>query len=551
MSYLVCVAQLSSVVGDVAANTLRILDAARQAHAAGARLMLSPAQVLGGYAPQDLLLRPAFVAACEQALADIAAATADLPGLALVIGHPQRVAGQALLHDAVSVLREGVVVCSCARRTLLAGGVSDDPRYFMAGGGDGVFEHAGLRFAIAIGPDMTSELARRAAAAGAQMLLVADATAYHLGQSRALEQALEQALAAGVQRSSLPLVCARAVGGHDALVFEGRSLALQADGQVAMRLPGFTENMAFAQVDAAEAAITIKASVEPLPVWEEELWQALVCAVRGYVDGNGFAGALLGMSGGMDSALVLAIAVDALGSERVRALMMPSPYTAEISRIDATEMARRMSVRIDEIAIEPLFAAFKSALAPVFAGRVEDTTEENLQARIRGTLLMALSNKTGAVVLSTGNKSELAAGYCTLYGDMVGGFAVIRDVLKTQVFALARWRNANDPFGRGDNPIPERIITRPPSAELRENQTDQDSLPPYDLLDAIITRHVEEGEDLETIVRAGLPREMVQHVLRLIRINEYKRKQAPVGPRVSRRGFGSEWRQPVSHRFMT
>jgi len=547
MPYPVSIAQFRSVAGDVAANTRRVLDAAQQAHAAGARLLLAPALALSGCAPQDLLLRPAFIDACERALAQIAAATAAWPGLALVLGHPQRAAGQqGLLHDAASVLRAGRVECTGTRRTLEAQGVADDARYFASGQGECLFEHAGLRCAVAVGLDGAAPgLAERAAAAGAQMLLVPDATPYHLGQSREWERQL----AASARRGGLPLVCARAVGGHDALLFEGRSLALQADGQVAMRLPGFMEKMAFAQVDTAQAAITIEASVEPMPVWEEELWRALVCAVRDYVDGNGFPGALLGLSGGIDSALVLAIALDALGAERVRALMMPSPYTADISRVDAAEMARRTGVRLDEVAIEPLFTAFRRALAPVFGADAGGTTEENLQARVRGTLLMALSNQTGAVVLSTGNKSELATGYCTLYGDMVGGFAVLRDVLKTQVFALARWRNANDPFGRGGDPIPERIITRPPSAELRENQTDQDSLPPYELLDAILRRHVEDGEDLDAIVRAGLPVEQVRRVLHLLRTSEYKRRQAPVGPRVSRRGFGPEWRPPVSHRF--
>jgi NAD+ synthase (glutamine-hydrolysing) len=282
---------------------------------------------------------------------------------------------------------------------------------------------------------------------------------------------------------------------------------------------------------------------------ESDLWHALVLGVRDYVRKNGFPGALLGLSGGIDSALVLAIAVDALGAERVRAVMMPSPYTADMSWIDARDMAARLGVRYDEIAIAPEFESFKASLAPLFEGRPEDTTEENLQARIRGTMLMALSNKFGHVVLTTGNKSEMATGYCTLYGDMAGGFAVIKDVAKTRVFELARWRNAHDPYGTGANPIPERIITRPPSAELRPDQTDQDSLPPYEVLDAIVERYMENDMDPDQIVAAGYDRAHVDQVVRLIRLNEYKRRQAPVGVRVTHRGFGKDWRYPITSRY--
>jgi NAD+ synthase (glutamine-hydrolysing) len=279
------------------------------------------------------------------------------------------------------------------------------------------------------------------------------------------------------------------------------------------------------------------------------LWDALVLGVRDYVGKNGFPGALLGLSGGIDSALVLAIAVDALGADKVRAVMMPSPYTADISWIDARDMAERMGVRYDEISIQPEFDAFRASLANQFAGCKEDTTEENIQARIRGTLLMALSNKFGSIVLTTGNKSEMATGYCTLYGDMAGGFAVIKDLAKTMVFHMARWRNANDPFGTCANPIPERIIVRPPSAELRPDQKDQDSLPPYEVLDAIVERYMENDQSIESIVAAGYSMEDVEKVTRLIKINEYKRRQAPVGIRVTHRSFGKDWRYPITNRF--
>ncbi|KAB2892996.1 MAG: NAD+ synthase, partial [Burkholderiaceae bacterium] len=344
-------------------------------------------------------------------------------------------------------------------------------------------------------------------------------------------------------------VYAHLVGGQDEVVFEGRSFALQADGAVAGRAPGFQEKLVYAQVERAQGALRIVADIAPEPAPEADLWDALVLGVRDYVGKNGFPGALLGLSGGIDSALVLAIAVDALGSSRVRTVMMPSPYTADISWIDARDMAERLGVRYDEIAIAPQFEAFKAALAGEFAGLPEDATEENLQARIRGTLLMALSNKFGAVVLTTGNKSEMATGYCTLYGDMAGGFAVIKDVAKTQVFALARWRNAHDPYGTGANPIPERIITRPPSAELRPDQKDQDSLPPYEVLDAILARYMENDEPIEAIIAAGYPAADVERVTRLIKLNEYKRRQAPVGIRVTRRSFGKDWRYPITSKF--
>jgi NAD+ synthase (glutamine-hydrolysing) len=282
---------------------------------------------------------------------------------------------------------------------------------------------------------------------------------------------------------------------------------------------------------------------------EADLWDALVLGVRDYLGKNGFPGAILGLSGGIDSALVLAIAVDALGADKVRTVMMPSPYTADISWIDAREMAERMQVRYDEISIVPQFEAFKASLAGEFAGLKEDTTEENIQARIRGVFLMALSNKFGAIVLTTGNKSEMATGYCTLYGDMAGGFAVIKDLLKTTVFKLARWRNENDPYGTGSQPIPERIITRPPSAELRADQTDQDSLPPYEVLDAILQRYMENDESIDSLIAEGFDRVVVERVTQLIKINEYKRRQAPIGIRVSHRSFGKDWRYPVTNKF--
>lgn len=550
MTLSICTAQLNFVVGDMPGNAQKIIAAAREAHAQGARLLLTPELALCGYAAEDLFLRPAFLAACDDAVKTVARETAGLNGLAIVLGHPQKKApGDPAFSpclNAASVLRHGRIEQTYAKRELPNYQVFDERRYFVAGQSPCVFEVEGVKVGLLICEDAWfAAPARAAAQAGAQLLAVINASPFHLGKSAEREQTMRERVA----ETGLPLVYAHLVGGQDEVVFEGRSFALNADGSVAGRAPGFKEKLVFAQIQKAQAAIKIEAEVEPERSLEADLWDALVLGVRDYVGKNGFPGALLGLSGGIDSALVLAIAVDALGADKVRTVMMPSPYTADISWIDARDMAERMGVRHDEIAIAPQFEAFKAALAPHFAGLPEDTAEENLQARIRGTLLMALSNKFGAIVLTTGNKSEMATGYCTLYGDMAGGFAPIKDVAKTRVFALARWRNAHDPYGTGGNPIPERIITRPPSAELRPDQKDQDSLPAYEVLDAIVARYMENDEPIESIIAAGFERADVERVTRLIKINEYKRRQAPVGVRVTRRSFGKDWRYPITSQF--
>ncbi|KQR55306.1 NAD+ synthase [Acidovorax sp. Leaf160] len=548
MSLVISIAQFNFIVGDLQGNAQKIIQAARDAHAAGARLLLTPELALCGYAAEDLFLRPAFLAASDAALGEVARGTADLEGLAIVVGHPQRLpddpAGRCA--NAASVVRAGRIEQTYAKQELPNYQVFDERRYFTPGSGTCVFEVEGLRIGLLICEDAWFPgPARRAAEAGAQLLVSINASPFHAGKSSEREQIMRDR----VTETGLPLLYAHLVGGQDEVVFEGRSFALNADGFIALRAPGFEEKLVLAQVESTQGAIKIIADVAPVPPLEADLWSALVLGVRDYVGKNGFPGALLGLSGGIDSALVLAVAVDALGADKVRAVMMPSPYTADISWIDARDMAERLHVRYDEISIAPQFEAFQAALAGEFAGLPEDATEENLQARIRGTLLMALSNKFGAIVLTTGNKSEMATGYCTLYGDMAGGFAVIKDVPKTQVFALARWRNANDPFGTGASPIPERIITRPPSAELRPDQTDQDSLPPYEVLDAIVARYMEGDEPIESIIEDGYDRADVERVTRLIKLNEYKRRQAPVGIRVTRRSFGKDWRYPITSRF--
>ena len=550
MTLSICTAQLNFVVGDMPGNAQKIIAAAREAYAQGARLLLTPELAICGYAAEDLFLRPAFIAACDDAVKTVARETAGLKGLAIVLGHPQAMAPGAqafsVCFNAASVVRDGKIEQTYVKRELPNYQVFDERRYFVPGSKPCVFEVEGVKVGVLVCEDAWfATPARDTAAAGAQLLAVINASPFHLGKGTEREATMR----ARVVETGLPLVYAHLVGGQDEVVFEGRSFALAADGSVAARAPAFVEKLVYALVEPAQGAIKITAEVAPERTLEADLWDALVLGVRDYVGKNGFPGALLGLSGGIDSALVLAIAVDALGADKVRTVMMPSPYTADISWIDARDMATRMGVRYDEISIKPQFEAFKAALATEFAGLPEDTTEENLQARIRGTLLMALSNKFGAIVLTTGNKSEMSTGYCTLYGDMAGGFAVIKDVAKTRVFDLARWRNANDPYGTGANPIPERIITRPPSAELRPDQKDQDSLPPYEVLDAIVARYMENDEPIESIIASGFARADVERVTRLIKLNEYKRRQAPVGIRVTRRSFGKDWRYPITSKF--
>jgi len=549
MTLKLCIAQLDFVVGDLQGNAQRIIDAARRAHADGARLLLTPELSICGYAAEDLFLRPAFVHACNDAVKSVASALAGLKDMTVVVGHPtggdSRTRSVAVQNrfNAASVLCEGQVVATYAKRELPNYQVFDERRYFTPGDGVCVFEAGApgerLRIGLLICEDAWFEAPARAAqAAGAQLLAVINASPFHVGKGYEREQTMRER----VLETGLPLVYAHLVGGQDEVVFEGHSFALDAAGEVVGRAPSFQEDLFAVAVEKTPDAIKLVATVEPERSPERDLWDALVLGVRDYIGKNGFPGALLGLSGGIDSALVLAIAVDALGADKVCAVMMPSPYTADISWLDAREMAQRLGVRYDEISIVPQFEAFKAALAGDFAGLPEDATEENIQARIRGTLLMALSNKLGSIVLTTGNKSEMATGYCTLYGDMAGGFAVIKDLAKTLVFRMARWRNDHDPYGSGANPIPERIITRAPSAELRPDQTDQDSLPPYEVLDAIVDRYMENDQSIETIVAAGFDRADVERVTRLIKINEYKRRQAPVGIRVTHRSFGKDWR---------
>ena len=556
MTLTICVAQLNFVVGDLAGNAQKIIDAGRTAYAGGARLLLTPELAICGYAAEDLFLRPAFIAACEDAVRTVARELAELKDLTLVIGHPSgsdirtRSVAVQNRHNAASVWCEGRLVARYAKRELPNYQVFDERRYFMPGDSSCVFEAGVAGSRVKIGLLICEDAwfdqpARLACEAGAELLVVINASPFHLGKGREREDTMRMRVAA----CGRPLVYAHLVGGQDELIFEGRSFALMADGALAGRAPSFVENLFGVEAIRSGTGWSLSGPIDAERTAEADLWDALVLGVRDYVAKNGFPGVILGLSGGIDSALVLAIAVDALGAKRVRAVMMPSPYTADISLLDARDMAERLAVRYSELSIVPEFDAFRATLASEFEGRGEDTTEENIQARIRGTLLMALSNKFGSLVLTTGNKSEMATGYCTLYGDMAGGFAVIKDLSKTMVFHLARWRNTHDPYRTHPQPIPERIITRPPSAELRPDQTDQDSLPPYDLLDGIVERYMENDESIEDIIAAGFSPADVEKVTRLIKLNEYKRRQAPPGIRVTHRSFGKDWRYPITNRF--
>lgn len=552
MALSICVAQLNLVVGDLNGNARRIIDAAKEAHAKGARLLLTPELSICAYLAEDLFLRPAFIAACDQAVAQVARETAFLDGMTVVVGHPvgdaQRSNSLSICRrfNAASVIRAGKVIETYTKHVLPNYQVFDEHRYFVPGHGTCVFEVEGVKVGLLICEDAWfEEPAEMAKQAGAQLLAVINASPFHGGKGYEREAMMVKRVTA----CGLPLVSAHLVGGQDEAVFEGHSFALNANAQLAGRAPSFQECLYYVAVTQQADGLQLEAQNWPVRSLDADLWDAMVLGVRDYVHKNGFADVLLGLSGGLDSALVMAIAVDALGKSRVQALMMPSPYTAGISLDDAREMAQRMDVRYHELSIVPEFEAFKASLAPMFEGRAEDVTEENLQARIRGVMLMALSNKFGSLLLTTGNKSEYATGYCTLYGDMCGGFAPIKDLLKTAAFRLARWRNAHDPHDTCVNPIPERIITRPPSAELRADQTDQDSLPPYDVLDAIIERYMERDEPIATIVAAGFDPADVEKVTRLIQINEYKRRQSAVGVRLTPRGFGKDWRYPITNKF--
>jgi len=534
----IALAQFDFPVGAVARNAERIVAMiveARDVH--GADLVLFPELALSGYPPEDLLMRPSFLAECEAALQRVAR---HARGIVAVVGWPQ--AAGAVVYNAASVLRDGVVAATYRKRELPNYAVFDERRYFEVDpdGGACVFELKGVPVGLVICEDLWfAEPLAATANAGAELVLVPNASPFERDK-HAQRDAL---LAARVAETGVALAYLNVVGGQDALVFDGASVLADGDGRIHAPARAFEDHWLLAEYDAPRRAFTpLDWPIEVDESREALAWRAIVRGTRDYCAKNGFDKVWIGLSGGIDSALVLALAVDALGAHNVSGVRLPSRYTSGLSNDLADEQARAAGVEVLTIPIEAPFNGFVDALAPAFAGRAADATEENLQSRSRGALLMALSNKFGGLLLTTGNKSEYAVGYATIYGDMCGGYAPIKDLYKTEVYALANWRNTVD----GAPVIPPAVIERAPSAELRENQTDQDSLPAYDVLDAILYRYVDQEQSRDDIVRAGFAEAVVDHVLRLVRINEWKRHQAAPGPKVSRRAFGRERRYPIT-----
>ena len=531
----ILMAQMNTFVGDFDGNTAKVIEViARAEQTQPASVVVFPELTLSGYPPEDLLLRPSIELRVEQALDRILGAmTGDAWA---VVGYPRRENG--VLYNVAGVLHRGRILAEYRKQCLPNYQVFDEKRYFKAGSEPCVVDIAGVPVGLSICEDIwEEEPAARTAAAGARVLLNINSSPYHRGKR---DERWD--LVAGRARSSgMAVVYVNQVGGQDELVFDGGSFVVAGDGDLAAAAPNFEEGEYRLQLelDGGPAQISGLRIYPPLDEIEAT-WRALVLGVRDYVNKNRFRGVVLGLSGGIDSALTLAVAVEALGPQRVEAVMMPFRYTSQMSVEDAAEQSRLLGVNHKVISIESIYEAFMHSLQEEFAGTEADTTEENLQARCRGVLLMSISNKKGVLVLTTGNKSEMAVGYSTLYGDMAGGFDVLKDVPKTLVFDLCRYRNTLGPC------IPQRVIDRPPSAELAPDQKDEDSLPPYEVLDRILELYVEQDYSAEAIIATGMEREQVQRVLRLVDLNEYKRRQAPIGVRITRRGFGRDRRYPIT-----
>ncbi|MDT8322088.1 MAG: NAD+ synthase [Xanthomonadales bacterium] len=529
----IALAQFDFPVGDVQANVRKALDAVGEARAAGADLLLFPEMALTGYPPEDLLLRPSFLAACEAAMERLAA---EVRGIDVVIGHPWRQDGG--LRNAVSWLRDGRVLGRYAKQRLPNYRVYDEQRYFTSGSQPLVVELRGLPIGVIICEDAWApEPSRQAREAGAELLLIANASPYR--DDKFADR--EAMFAARYRETGLPMVYCNLVGGQDELVFDGRSMLLDGAGRLSAPAPLCQEQLLLADFDPQSGALEARDWAGAPSDLLEEIYTVLCTGLRDYVRKNGFSDVVFGLSGGIDSSLTLALAVDALGAGRVHTVMMPSRYTSGISIELAQEQAVQLRVDHRCISIEPAFEALLQLLEASFAGSEADVTEENLQARVRGDIVMALSNKFGWLPLATGNKSEMAVGYSTIYGDMCGGFAPLLDCLKTRVYELARYRNGVSAV------IPEAAITRPPSAELRHEQSDQDSLPPYEILDRVLQRYVEQDWPIGRIVaEEGFDEGMVRRVAALVLRNEYKRRQAAPGVRVTRRAFGRDRRYPIT-----
>ncbi len=537
MTLRIAIAQINLLVGDIAGNARHVIATARRAKdELKAHAVVFPELTLAGYPPEDLLYKTHFLHQIELALTQVAAETT---GITVVLGFPELSDG--ILYNSAAVLRDGIVHQIYRKQELPNYGVFDEKRYFQAGSGPCVFALEGVAVGVTLCEDVwVAGPVEQAAAAGAKLVLNLNASPFQSGKPKLREQAVLQRVAA----ASIPIVYVNLVGGQDELVFDGASFVMDANGEVVYRATPFREELdvvTFEPQAGGLAALPGKIAHEESEV--AYVYKALVLGIHDYVRKNGFHGAVLGLSGGIDSALTLVLAVDALGADQVDAVMMPSRYTADMSVEDARLEAEALGVQHHLIPIEPAFQAFTGLLADTFAGLPRDTTEENIQARCRGVLLMALSNKKRMILLTTGNKSEMSVGYATLYGDMAGGFAPLKDVPKLLVYQLCEYRNAISPV------IPLRVLERPPSAELAPDQKDEDSLPPYAVLDPILERYVEWDQSVEEIIAAGFAEADVLRVARLVDINEYKRRQAPPGVKISRRAFGRDRRYPITCGF--
>jgi NAD+ synthase len=543
----IAIAQLNLQVGAVQKNLATIRRARAEAARLGADLLVTPELSISGYPPEDLVLKPAFVAACEAAAEELALDTAD-GGPGIIIGTPWR--SENLLHNAAFVLDGGKIVARRAKHELPNYGVFDEKRVFSPGPAPGPVAYRGFRIGLLICEDWWfPEVSETLKESGAEFLLSINGSPFEAGkQTIRVTLAVERVVETG-----LPYVFAALTGGQDEIVFDGASFVLNADRTLAVQMPYFDETVTLTTWTRTPAGLVC--TPQPLPPEPERLdliYRSMMIGLRDYVNKNGFPGVILGLSGGIDSAISAAVATDALGPDRVRCVMLPSPYTSDHSLEDAAECARLLGIRCDTIPISGAMDAFSAALAPVFGNREPDITEENIQSRSRGLILMAMSNKFGNMLLTTGNKSEMSVGYATLYGDMCGGYSVLKDVYKTTVFALCRWRNANQPpnaLGPAGPVMPERVITKPPSAELKPNQTDQDSLPPYEILDAILLRLIVGEASIDSVVADGFDRATVVRVWRLLDRAEYKRRQAPPGVKITPRAFGRDRRYPMTNGF--
>jgi len=529
-------AQVNLLVGDIEGNTEKVIEITREAEQQGLDLVVFPELTLCGYPPEDLLYRPGMHQRIEQSLARLSESISDT---AVLLGYPRMIDGR--LFNMAGFIQQGRITAEYKKQCLPNYSVFDEKRYFIAGDQPCVVELNNIKLGITICEDAWQpEPMQQAVSAGAQLLLNLNASPFHINKGTEREQVIQ----ARVKENNVPVVYVNLLGGQDELVFDGESFVLNAEGETVLRAPAFAEDLYSVSCCLQDGKVSISEAVcAPILSKVESAYQALVSGVRDYINKNGFKGAVIGLSGGIDSALTLAVAVDALGADRVEAVSMPSRYTADMSIEDARKQAQRSGVNFQVIEIEPLFNAFLKSLEDEFSGYEADTTEENLQARCRGVLLMAISNKKGKMVLTTGNKSEMAVGYATLYGDMAGGFCVLKDVPKTLVYQMSRYRNKDGEI------IPERVITRPPSAELAPDQKDEDSLPPYDDLDVILECYIEKDQCAEQIIEQGYDADTVYRVIGMVDRNEYKRRQAPPGVKITQKAFGRDRRYPITSGF--